>query len=412
MFKHRPKTAARHIVSLSNKKMPARNPHPQKKPPLTHFLCLPLLTPTSTPQLQASLAHLKSVTEALQPAVEDANAGAGAGARTRPPQTTRPLVPPAAFRPLGTLHLTLGVMSLKEPARLQGALRLLEDLDLEGLLRGVSVGESSPEDMMAEESPLPLGRGQSTKKPPDRLEEESSISQNMPRFTPSTIDTPAAQATEGEDTTSTLTTLSKPISPPPISTSNQPPKPPTPNSPPSTSTSTPTPIPIPLTISLRGLSAFPAHSPSHATVLHTPPAASDAATRRLYHFCRRLLAHFQTAGYILPDPADRELTLHATLINTVYAKKKRVGKVTFDATQILRVFNERGGELTSSSPGTGSHDNDNVNGAFTFASGIPITRVQICEMGAQKLGPEEQHDDPHGLGERYVVVAEKSILKS
>ncbi len=403
MLKPRPKAAIRHIVRLSNAKMPARNPHPQKKPPLTHFLCLPLLTPTSTPQLQASLAHLKSVIEALPPTIEDANASASASARIRPPQTTRPLVPPAAFRPLGTLHLTLGVMSLKDPARLQGALQLLADLDLEALLSGVSVGGSSPEDMVAEESPLPLGGGQSTKKPPDGSEEESSISQNMTRFTPSTIDPPAAQATEGEGTT--LTTLSKPITPPPTSISNQSSKPPIPSSSPSIST----PAPSPLKISLRGLSAFPTHSPTHTTVLHTPPAASDAATQRLHHFCRRLLAHFKTAGYIIPDPPDRELTLHATLINTVYAKKKRAGKVTFNATQILRVFNEQGGVL-SLSPGTGSHDN--VNSTFTFASLIPITRVQICEMGAQKLDPEEQHDDPHGLGERYVVVAEKSILKS
>ncbi len=401
MLKHRPKTATRQIVSLSNKKMPAWNPHPQKKPPLTHFLCLPLLTPTSTPQLQASLAHLKSVIEALQPATEGANVTAGA--QTRPPRS-RPLVPPAAFRPLGTLHLTLGVMSLKEPARLRGALQLLEDLDLEALLSGVSVGKSSPENMVVGESPLPpLGRGRATEKSPDRLEEESSISQNMMGLAARTIDTPAAQATEGEaTTTTTLKTLCKPISPPPISNPSS--EPPLPNSSP----------PAPLTISLHTLSPFPAQNPTHATVLHTAP---DDPTQRLQPFCHSLLTPFQTAGYILPDPPERELTLHATLINTVYAKKKRrdgegkrAGKVTFDATPIMRVFNEGGGgELSSSPPrtGIGSHADNINNGAFTFASAIAINRVQICEMGAKKLDPE---CDLQGLGERYVVVAEKRIL--
>ncbi len=381
--------------------MPARNQGSQK-PPLTHFLCLPLLSPTSIPQLKASLAYLKSVIGALQPAIEDADASAGVGGQTRPPQT-RPLVPAAAFRPLGTLHLTLGVMNLRDPVRLPGALQLLEDLDLQALLSGVSVGKSSPEDMVAGESSLLTDRGQATKKPHDQRQEESGISQNMTGFATSTIDLPAAQTTEGEDGT-TLTSLSRPVSPPRIShqSSETPLQPSLPGSPP------PATAPTPLTISLRALSVFPVHSLSHATVLHSPP---DDATGRLHRFCRRLLAHFQTAGYILSEPADRELTLHATLINTVYAKKsrdreqKRVGKVTFDATRILRVFNEQGGELSSSSPVTGS----GVKGAFTFASSIPIKRVQICEMGAQKLAPEQ---DPHGLGERYVVVGEKSILKT
>ncbi|ERF70511.1 hypothetical protein EPUS_07368 [Endocarpon pusillum Z07020] len=323
--------------------MPARNQRPPR-PPLTHFLCLPLLTPTSIPQLQASIAHLKSVTEGLQPVTEDASAsaGAGAGAEKRPPRTG-PLIPPAAFRPLGTLHLTLGVMSLKEPERLQGALKLLEDLDLAGMLGEVSDGRSSPEDILLGESPVALGLGHSTRSS-DELEEKSS-SHDMTEVSPRTIGIPAAEAIE---------------------------------------------------------------------VLHTPP---HDPTSRLHPFCLSVLDHFKSAGYILSEAADRELTLHATLINTVYVKKrrdgekKRMGKVTFDATPVLRVFNERGGDTASqgtSSGGTGGGGGGGGGGgAFTFASSIPINRVQICEMGAKKLDAE---NDPEGLGERYVVVAEKKIL--
>lgn len=389
--------------------MPARTQRPQR-PPLTHFLCLPLLTPTSTPQLRASIAHLKSVIETLQPAVIEEENGS-AGARTRAPQT-RPLVPPAAFRPLGTLHLTLGVMSLKEPARLQGALKLLEDLDLEALLRDVSAGESSgPEDMVSGESALRLGVGKSIKSPGEVKEESSS--HKMTETTTRTINIPTAEASEGE---STLTTLSKPISPPPPvskQSSELPLKPTSPGSSPSSTVQPKPSAPPILTISLRALSPFPTHSPSRATVLHSAPYDP---TGRLQRFCLGLLAHFKAAGYMLSDQqADRErLTLHATLINTVYAKKsrdgekKRIGKVTFDATRILRVFNEQGGDGSSFQGTTTASD---VNGAcaFTFASSISLNRVQICEMGAKRLDPEH---DPDGLGEKYVVVGEKRILPS
>jgi hypothetical protein len=59
-----------------------------KKPRLTHFLALPLVTPTSHPQLESALARLRTEIE---------NTG---------------VVDGKALRPIGTLHLTIGVMSL------------------------------------------------------------------------------------------------------------------------------------------------------------------------------------------------------------------------------------------------------------------------------------------------------------
>ena len=86
--------------------------------PPTHFLCLPLITPTSRPQLEQSLAHLREITKH-----GDCK------------------IPESAYRPLGVLHLTLGVMSLT-PERLESALKLLQDTDLDALLRwaGDSLG--------------------------------------------------------------------------------------------------------------------------------------------------------------------------------------------------------------------------------------------------------------------------------
>jgi activating signal cointegrator complex subunit 1 len=95
-----------------------------RPPQLTHFLMLPLLTPTSTPQLRSSLTAFKDkVTTTRTSENPDA-------------------VPAAAIRPLGTLHLTLGVMSLGTPEKVEKALEVLGSLDLNALLNKAGVGMS------------------------------------------------------------------------------------------------------------------------------------------------------------------------------------------------------------------------------------------------------------------------------
>ncbi|KAI1260787.1 kinase A anchor protein [Xylariaceae sp. FL1019] len=83
------------------------------KPPLTHFLCIPLVTTKSRAQLSASLAAFKA----------DVTSADSFG------------VPEGAVRPLGTLHLTLGVMSF--PQTDDGRKGLGEAV---GLLRGLRMG--------------------------------------------------------------------------------------------------------------------------------------------------------------------------------------------------------------------------------------------------------------------------------
>jgi activating signal cointegrator complex subunit 1 len=83
---------------------------------LSHFICIPLVTPTSRPQLQKSLqAFCVDVKD--DRTLENPNG-----------------IPEKAIRPLGTLHLTLGVMSLLTPERIEGALTLLRSLDIPRLL--------------------------------------------------------------------------------------------------------------------------------------------------------------------------------------------------------------------------------------------------------------------------------------
>jgi activating signal cointegrator complex subunit 1 len=91
----------------------------QPRSPLTHFLCLPLVTPDSRPQLQKSLQQFS------------------ADILTSGPDG-RGIVPEKAIRPLDTLHLTLGVMTLQEPERLQRAQKLLESINPQHLLQAAS----------------------------------------------------------------------------------------------------------------------------------------------------------------------------------------------------------------------------------------------------------------------------------
>lgn len=81
---------------------------PAKRPNLTHFLCIPLVNSTSRPQLQASLRQFANDV-AIAPAIE---------------------IPNKDIKHVGSLHLTLGVMSLETKERLDTACVLLHSPEL------------------------------------------------------------------------------------------------------------------------------------------------------------------------------------------------------------------------------------------------------------------------------------------
>ncbi|KAG9595715.1 hypothetical protein KCU86_g3954, partial [Aureobasidium melanogenum] len=132
-----------------------------KKPALTHFLCVPLINSISQPQLEASIREFKehvcptspleAVLEQDQTEISRISSEAKvediiSDAQAQPeelqkaseekalPRVSSPLIPEKAIRPLGSLHLTLGVMSLDQEKSIQ-ANTLLQSLDLDNLLR-------------------------------------------------------------------------------------------------------------------------------------------------------------------------------------------------------------------------------------------------------------------------------------
>lgn len=89
-----------------------------KPPQLTHFLCIPLATATSRPQLSQALASFR----------DDV---------TRPKELGGFGLPIDAVRPVGTLHLTLGMMSFPNDDGLDKAVELLRSLRLREVLSTV-----------------------------------------------------------------------------------------------------------------------------------------------------------------------------------------------------------------------------------------------------------------------------------
>ncbi|KAI5370174.1 Putative protein kinase A anchor protein, nuclear localization signal [Septoria linicola] len=264
-----------------------------KKPPLTHFLCLPLITEDSRPKLEKALEAFK----------EDVCLGHSNDT------DHQALIHPKAIRPVGTLHFTLGVMSLKED-QLSRAIDHLKKLDLVSL-----INSGDPDAAL---SP-------------------------------------------------TSTTLST---------------------------------------GLRGLESM--HAPEKTSILYVAP--SDAQNR-LHPFCLALQKTFKEEGFLIED--DRELKLHATVVNTIYAKGRK--KPPSKAVTILsngQVVSQTSNE-PSEDRSAGHGPNANAPLKFdarkileqycdhTWVDSVRLDRIAICEMGAKEI----TNNEGEIVDERYTEVA-------
>ncbi|KAJ9487231.1 hypothetical protein VN97_g6099 [Penicillium thymicola] len=398
-----------------------RKPRPekrQKRPQLTHFLCLPLVNTKSLPQLNASLATFKSAHIADPgPASQSSSNDQG--------DTSRLGLPSTAFRPLGTLHLTLGVMSLANKERLDQALTFFQSLDLADLMNEAErvTAQTQQKSTVHQSSPLTvsleslhaLPQGQSATilhaspvDPTGRLLPfciklrdkfiEAGFIQSEPDRRPAGRQKPANRFVQDFPIASGSAT-----------------------------------IPSDVTLHPRE-SQISSATPS---VSRTPDPSIAIITRE----------------------KQRPLLLHATIVNTIYvhgrqgqnkgAKNKSPPKrLTFDARSLIsrycnyysddnRTIPHPGPSVSVSPGNTESHrhhraksspvPNKNITPTkhenhlatqppsqghpFIWAREIPLDTICICEMGARKLYPGV--DDSHGLneqlGEKYTVVAERGL---
>lgn len=303
---------------------------------LTHFLCLPLITSVNRPQLDQALVQLRKDVQRLTP------------------------VPSKAVRPVGTLHLTLGVMSLS-PDKLSEAISHLDELDIGQLLRGITTR------MVAEEASEAAANG---------------VSENGGAVANPSITHPYGN-----------------IAPPNAD-------------------------PDCLAVQLRGL--LPMQKPHQTSILYAEP---KDATGRLRRFAESIRGSFEQKGLVLED--SRGLKLHATVLNTIYAKSKggRRGKPETEGEVVTVPSNEKADKVTSNSePGVDNKDDTIIRGKantdskswmrfdaeglieayrdFVWADNVRMDRVQICRMGAKKTLDEATGEV---VDEQYEVVAEKSL---
>lgn len=375
------------------------------KPRLTHFLCLPLVNQTSIPQLIASLEEFK----ASIPLVSSSAASRAVAAGHAPAQT--PLVPDGALRPLGTLHLTLGVMSLPTQDQVDEALNFLQSLDVVSIMQ-----EAEAETRVA----LPAGKGKEPAAADQAIDDALS---------PLTVNLTSLQAMPSKRSATIL--HASPVDP----TSRL----------------------YPFCVRLRNKfieAGFihqemikgsggkksgdaPPETPAVGDGQHGSGSEGDLPNIR----------SAKTSSQATASRRPRPLLLHATISNTIYLgrrwnqgekgggggkKKKEVYK--FDATELLSRFGDPSPPAASQQKSSGLsrkaiprnqpfeiENEETVRGEeerpqptprsqtpFVWAEGIPLNRLCICEMGAKPV----PHDDSQGgpeLGEEYTVVGERSL---
>lgn len=397
-----------------------RKPRPekrQKRPQLTHFLCLPLVNTKSLPQLDSSLAAFKTA--------HLAEPGPASQSSNDQMDTSRLGLPSTAFRPLGTLHLTLGVMSLTNKERLDQALAFFQSLDLAELMNDAErvAAHSQPKSAPRQSSPLavsleslhalPQGRSAtilhaSPVDPTDRL---------LPfcvKLRDKFIETGFIQSEPDRRQGGRQKSSGRFVQDFPQASE-------------SASSS--------VDVSLHPRGSQTPSEPSGAS--RNPDPSITIITRE-------------------PKPQPRPLLLHATLVNTIYVRGRQVqnknakvrnqpARLTFDARNLISQYRNYYSDdnrtiphpaPTGSSEKTESHhrraksspipnkdiisSNHESQSAtplppsrgypFIWAKEIPLDTICICEMGARKLHPSvNDHGLNERLGEKYTVVAERSL---
>jgi len=347
---------------MARDRRPRRSPGPQK-PALTHFICLPLVTTESRPQLKASIKRFQDAVVQNQ-AETTITTDRDADKTSSCQMGMTPGVHPQAIRPVGALHCTLGVMSL-DKRRIEEGIRLLQSLDVEALLRGA----------LAE----PL-------KATAKFSDQVNVS---------------------GDPSAGSTSLERPISPPTVARR-----------------------PSALRVGLKGLVSM--HPPQKTSILYIAPADKSD---RLYPFCVALQRLFADAGLLVPD--DRPLKLHATIVNTIYAKGRKQrppkrtergdspephqnGEGSAGSTLHTNEYIEESGKVSTAeldyrSQGHGPKANAPLKmdatallarfENFVWAEGVVLDRISICEMGARKI----MDADGRVVDEEYTEVASVSI---
>ncbi|KAG9796365.1 Six-hairpin glycosidase, partial [Aureobasidium melanogenum] len=455
-------TATTPNPKVDNRRMPPRPNKPPaqgkgkgKRP--THFLCLPLVTDESVAQLSESLEFFKSVTTTTTPDTTRSSATLTAASEDGPEPHPSPtvasntnsgavrdetlrLIPPAAHRPPGTFHLTLGVMDLSQEEDMTLALKLLEQIDYVDLLRAAGAGEltaeppprgpkqpqhhdSRPQTRSESETERGSRRGDKEEERTAEVEAQKPdtstvtvVASATTTTTSSTKDQDHAHSgaesdsltpsTSGPTSASLPTSLTREVTPPPTlsrssrasagtvnttstSSLSVPTTTPTPT-PSISSSSIPIQTPSPLTITLHGLGTFP--RPSTSRVFYANPLDT---TGRLLPFGNAVRRIFQEAGLITET---RPLVLHATVANLIYvrggSKKPRGGR-----------NNKNNKSAKNKDDGTPTCTTSSRSSSSSSSSAKARSKAVKDEDSLRWISPSATH----GLGSKFIWARDVNI---
>ncbi|KAJ8608703.1 hypothetical protein MRB53_039505 [Persea americana] len=179
-------------------------------------------------------------------------------------------------------------------------------------------------------------------------------------------------------------------------------------------------------IRLKGIASM--HDPDHTSILYIPPDDEDQA---LLPFCQAIQKIFQDKELLVKD--DRPLKLHATIVNTIYAKEKKqrynkspnIKSISSQNVQAVNrepiagssqdVSTQQSRSLVDGSTGHGSNAKSLLKfdaraildkyKDYTWTDDFMLDRIAICEMGAKKKF------DAQGqlIDEEYTEVAHLSL---
>lgn len=259
-----------------------------------------------------------------------------------------PRIPEAAVRPTGSIHLTLGVMSVTSPEKMNEAIALLNK----------AASSSLTSDTTSQNGQASASHG-SREKPSDPIADEvRSGLKTLARD----ISRPLLSSDRGRDHHTPATGDSSGYGNPNAN-----------NQGPSEAQGGGR---VHLKVDLKSLVSM--HHPERTTVLYAEP---HDASGQLRPACERLLDVFVDAGLI---ENDRALKLHATVLNTVYAKGRGRGRPPLiDATSLIEQFKD-----------------------YVWADDIVLDKIAICKMGAVKIT-----DDSGGIvDEQYEELATAPFL--
>lgn len=428
-----------------------RNQRREKQPALTHFLCLPLVNTASLPQLEESIAAF-TVAYPPVPVAELSNGQH----QTSEQNASQAVIPQGAVRPVGTIHLTIGVMSLPTKERLDEALSFFQTLDLAGLLwEAERVARELRQKRVSK-----LASSASASKTADCVNHSSGSSSDE-AHTPQPLSL-SLESLHALPRAKAATVLHA-------------------------SPSDPTGRLYPFCVMLRDKfleAGFMLNEAKNGlpTEKKDPKVVEEVQASQckdlntddnpLLEEMTTLPAQVEVESVGVPKvkvldpytaalarkPKPRPLLLHATLVNTIYVRGRRKfenrgnGKngrngskrLEFDARGLLARFRNYYVDETQSTPrvDTSTHSesptessspsepgvpegdeaetksNPGISFAtsqsqypFVWARNIPISTVTICEMGAKRLeigGPGDQGLNAR-LGEEYTVIAERSF---